>query len=389
MMRGGLSRALLALFGALLIFVGIGPHIVDNQNNRIVPTPLLPVSAQTQALMDRAVVIDLHGDSLMWRRNILRARDHGHIDVPRLRAGGVAIQVFSSVTKTPKNQNYESNGADTDNITLLVMAQLQPPRTWTSLLQRSLYHAEKLQAASAESGGTLRILRTRADLDAVLAARRHNRAITGAMLSVEGLQNIEGRLENIDALHDAGFRMLGLAHFFDNDVAGSVHGIRKYGLTPLGHQVVQRMEATGMMVDVAHASHKTVADVFKIATKPLVFSHGGVKGTCDTNRNLTDAEIRGIARTGGIIGIGYWDTAVCDASPAGIAKAMTYVRDLVGPSHVALGSDFDGSIAAPFDTAHVSQVAEALARAGWRGADIDAAMGGNALRVFQATLPAQ
>ncbi len=388
-MRGALLRICCALLGLGLIFVGLAPHVVDRKFNSIAPTPLLPLSAKTMSLVSRVPVIDLHADSLMWRRDINRPINYGQIDVPRLRLGHVAIQVFSSVTKTPKDQNYESNSDQTDNITTLVMAQLQPPRTWTSLLQRSLYHAEKLHAAAARSGGQLRVIESVADLDQLLAARTVDRDITGGLLSVEGLQNIEGQLSNIDRLHAAGFRMLGLAHFFDNEVAGSVHGIKKYGLTSLGRDVVQRMEAKGMMVDVAHASHKTIADVFTIATKPLVFSHGGVKGTCNTNRNLTDDEIRGIARTGGIIGIGYWETAVCDASPKGIAKAMTYVRDLVGAQHVALGSDYDGSIIAPFDTSHVPQVAEALRQAGWTDENIEAAMGGNALRVFRATLPGQ
>jgi membrane dipeptidase len=386
-MRGIILRLVCALLGILLIFLGLGPHIVDRLFNQLSPAPLLPISPQTQALMQRTLVVDLHGDSLMWRRDINRRIDYGTIDVPRLREGRVALQVFSSVTKTPKGQNYESNGADTDNITTLVMAQLQPPRTWGSLLQRSLYHGEKLERAAAQSGGGLRIIRSVADLDALITQRSKNKTVTGAMLSVEGLQNLEGKIENLDRLHKGGFRMLGLAHFFDNEVAGSVHGVRKYGLTVFGRTVVARMENMGMIVDVAHASHQTMADIFQVARKPLVFSHGGVKGTCDTNRNLTNAEIRGIAKTGGIIGIGYWDTAVCDASPKGIARAMTYVRDLVGARHVALGSDFDGSIAAPFDTRHVSQVAEALRQAGWTDTDIEAAMGGNALRVFRATLP--
>jgi microsomal dipeptidase-like Zn-dependent dipeptidase len=385
-MRSAFLRLACAITGLLLIFLGIAPHVVDRLFNQLSPAPLLPISPQTRALMQRSLVVDLHGDSLMWRRDINRRIDHGTIDVPRLREGGIGLQVFSSVTKTPKGQNYESNGADSDNITPLVMAQLQPPRTWTSLLQRSLYHGEKLEHAAAQSAGTVRIIKSISDLDGLIAGRGKNRTI-GTLLSVEGLQNLEGKLDNVDRLYDGGFRMLGLAHFFDNEVAGSVHGIKKHGLTPLGHAVITRMEKLGIMVDVAHASHQTMADVFQVARKPIVFSHGGVKGTCDTNRNLTDAEIHGIAKTDGIIGIGYWDTAICDASPKAIARAMTYVRDLVGARHVALGSDFDGSIAAPFDTRHVAQVAEALRLAGWTEADIEAAMGGNALRVFRATLP--
>ena len=95
-----------------------------------------------------------------------------------------------------------------------------------------------------------------------------------------------------------------------------------------------------MIVDVAHSSHATVADVLAMATRPLVSSHGGVKATCDVNRNLTDDEVTGIARTGGVIGIGYWSGAVCSTRPKDVARAIAHVRDLVGIDHVGLGSDF-------------------------------------------------
>jgi membrane dipeptidase len=385
--RSFLIRTGIALLGLLFVFLGIGPHIADRSMNKVTPTEMLTVSPAIEALLSDSTVIDLHADSLLWRRDLNRKLDHGHVDAARMRAGGMALQVFSSVTKTPKHQNYESNGGDTDNITGLVVAQLQPPRTWTSLLERSLYHAAKLNAAARASHGGVRVIKTVSDLDALMADRKRTPDRVGGMLSVEGLQDIEGQLANVDRLHAAGFRMLGLTHFFDNEVAGSVHGLKKYGLTPLGKQVIARMEATGMVVDVAHASHQTVAEVLAIATKPVVFSHGGVKGTCNTNRNLTDAEIRGIAKTGGIIGIGYWETAICDASPKGIARAMTYVRDLAGAQAVALGSDYDGAVTAPFDVSRVGQVAQALHNAGWTDGDIQAAMGGNAVRVFRATLP--
>ncbi len=389
MIRALLMRSAALVTGAALVFLGIGPSLFDRLANQVVPVPEHAPTAAAQALLQRLTIIDLHADSLLWRRNILDEINHGHVDYPRLVQGHVALQVFSSVTKTPKNQNYESNSGDTDNITTLAIAQLQPMSTWTSLLDRSLYHAEKLEAAAVASHGKLRIIRTRADLQTLLDMRKTDTTVVGTLLSIEGLQGIERSFRNFEQLSGAGFRMMGLAHFFDNDVAGSVHGVRKYGLTPFGRDVVHAMETHGVMVDVAHASHQSIADVLQMATKPVVFSHGGVKGTCDNNRNLTDAEIRGIARTGGIIGIGYWKTAICDASAKGVARAMTYVRNLVGAQHVALGSDFDGAVQTPFDTSETALVVQALLDAKWTEADIAAAMGGNAVRVFMASLPAQ
>ena len=197
---------------------------------------------------------------------------------------------------------------------------------------------------------------------------------------------LEGDIANLDRLYDAGFRMAGLTHFFDNDLAGSMHGIRKGGLTPLGRQVVTRMEAMGMVVDIAHLSPAGVTEVLKTARRPVGSSHGGVQATCKVNRNLSDDQIRGVAATGGLVGIGYWDAAICDTSPASIAKAMKHVRDLVGIQHVALGSDYDGATTVRFDTSHLVQVTQALIDAGFSDDEIRAAMGGNALRVLKAGL---
>jgi membrane dipeptidase len=304
--------------------------------------------------------------------------------LPRLIEGNVALQVFSSVTKTPKHQNYDANSGDTDNITLLTIAQLQPPKTWTSLLERSLFHARKLDRAAAGSNGKLRVIHTPAELDQLLADRAAGRKVVGGMLSIEGLQDLEGQLANLDKLHAAGFRMAGLAHFFDNDIAGSMHGVHKGGLTPLGRQVVARMEQLGMIVDIAHSSHESVAEILAMAKRPVVSSHGGVQATCKVNRNLTDAEIQGVARTGGVVGIGYWDAAVCGTEPANVVRAILHVRDLVGIDHVGLGSDFDGAVTTGWDSSQLIAITGALVDAGLSPEDIRKVMGGNVLRVIRA-----
>lgn len=364
----------------LASFFALAPGIIERSMNRIAGTGQWPVSPDAQALHDRLVIADLHSDTLLWKRDPERLASRGHVDLPRLAAGNVKLQVFSSVTKTPRGQNYEANSADTDNIILLAIAQLQPPRTWTSLLQRSLFHAERMHAARG-----FQLVKSVADLDALLA----DPAAQGALLSIEGLQNLEGQLGNVDVLADAGFRMAGLTHFFDNEVAGSMHGLDKGGLTPFGREVITRMEARGMIVDLAHASHATVAEVLEIVNKPVVYSHGGVKATCDTNRNLTDDEIRGIAATGGVIGIGFWDAAICDPTPQAAARALRHVRDLVGIGHVALGSDWDGATTVGFDAAGLAAVTQALLDEGFSEEEIAMAMGGNVIRLLRATLPRQ
>jgi microsomal dipeptidase-like Zn-dependent dipeptidase len=163
-----------------------------------------------------------------------------------------------------------------------------------------------------------------------------------------------------------------------------MHGETKGGLTPLGRQAVARMEELGMIVDVAHCSRQCVAEVLAMARRPVVSSHGGVQATCKVNRNLTDEEIRGVARTGGVIGIGYWDGAVCGTDPRAAVRAMKHVRDLVGIAHVALGSDYDGATTMRFDTSGLAQLTQALLDEGFTAQEIRAVMGGNAIRVIRA-----
>jgi membrane dipeptidase len=355
----GLS-ALLAV-GAVGFF-GIAPGYVEASMNRIDGKPLPKVSAEAIALHKTLTIVDLHSDTLMWRRDMLKRADRGHMDLPRLQDGNVALQVFSSVTKTPKGQNYDANGADSDNITLLAVAQLQPLRTWGSLLERSLYHATKLDRAADSDDSYLRKVMQADHIDALLNVRRSRKPLVGAMLSIEGLQNLEGKAANLDKLYAAGFRMAGITHFFDNELAGSMHGIKKGGLTPLGRDVIRRMEAKGMIVDIAHCSQTCVSEILAMARRPVVSSHGGVQATCKVNRNLSDEHIRGLAKTGGVIGI------------------------LVGIDHVALGSDYDGATTVRFDTSKLVQVTQALLDAGFSEDEVRAAMGGNALRVIRAGL---
>jgi membrane dipeptidase len=378
---------------ALLLIAAIGffgflPGYVEGSMNKIDGKPLPKVSAKAIALHKTLTIVDLHSDTLMWKRDMLDKAHRGHMDLPRLQAGNVALQVFSSVSKTPKGQNYDANGADSDNITLLTVAQLQPMRTWSSLLERSLWHAKKRDDAVRNSGGTLKSVNNWKQLAYLLQERdgKYPAPYAGALLSIEGLQNLEGKAENLDKLYKAGFRMAGITHFFDNELAGSMHGIKKGGLTRFGRDIIARMEAKGMIVDIAHCSQQCVTEILAMATRPVLSSHGGVQATCKVNRNLSDEHIRGVAKTGGIIGIGYWDGAVCDTSPAAVAKAMKHVRDLVGIEHVALGSDYDGATTVRFDTSQLVQVTQALLDAGFSEDEIRAVMGGNAVRVLRAGL---
>ena len=116
-------------------------------------------------------------------------------------------------------------------------------------------------------------------------------------------------------------------------------------------------------------------------------NHTGVRGTCDNVRNLTDDQLRAIAAKGGLIGIGFWDVAVCGKSATEIAQAQRYAAALIGAQHVGLGSDFDGAVAVPFDSTGMVKITEALLDQGVGEDDIAAMMGGNEIRFLLENLP--
>lgn len=385
-------RAVLIAFLALLVvtlaalFI-LGPTAVERSANKVLPGPVVTVPAPAKQLHDNLFVADLHSDSLLWSRDLLQRGDFAHVDLPRLQAGGVDLQVFAAPTQVPLGINYEHNELNWDVITLLSIVQLWPPKTWISPTERALHMAGKLDAFARDSRGELEVVRSLAQLDTLVERQQTTKGLVAAVLAIEGLHAIEGKLENLDRLYDAGYRMMAPTHFFDNQLGGSAHGMEKGGLTDFGTQVVRRMEERRIVVDLAHASPRLVDDVLAIATRPVVVSHTGVKGTCDNTRNLSDDHVRRIAAAGGVIGIGYWDAAVCDVSIKGVVKAIKYVSDLAGADHVGLGSDFDGGTETPFDTSGLDQITAGLLDAGFSDADIRNIMGGNVLRLLRVNLP--
>jgi len=324
---------------------------------------------------------------LLWDRDLLVKNTRGQVDIPRLVEGNVALQAFTIVTKVPRGLNYESNSDQSDMITLLAVLERWPVATWASLKERALYQARRLNAIASRSQGKFVVIRTAADLRSYVARRQQKSGMTAGLLGVEGAHALEGDLANIDEFFDSGIRMIAPTHFFDNDIGGSAHGLRKGGLTEKGKEMIRRMQARHMIVDLAHASSKVFEDVLSIATLPVVVSHTGVKGTCDNARNITDEQIRGIAGTGGVIGIGYWENAVCGKDTKAIARAIRHTAEVGGVEHVALGSDYDGRVTVPFDTSGVGKVTEALIDAGFSDQEIRSIMGANVLRVLAETLP--
>jgi microsomal dipeptidase-like Zn-dependent dipeptidase len=147
------------------------------------------------------------------------------------------------------------------------------------------------------------------------------------------------------------------------------------------------MEAFGITIDLAHASPVAIEETLSLVTKPIVVSHGGVQGTCPGPRNLSDPQLHRIAENDGVIGIGFWKRAVCNASLKGIVAAIVYAIKVTGIDHVGLGSDFDGNIASPFDATGLPMLTEALFAEGLPKEDVSKVLGGNVRRVLATNLP--
>jgi microsomal dipeptidase-like Zn-dependent dipeptidase len=381
----GVVLGLLAAVGIVLTLAG---RQVERRMNRVHAVAAEPPSERAGALHASALVADLHADPLLWGRDLAMRSTIGHVDLPRLRAGGVGLQVFGIVTKFPVTAGIERTDPRwPDAITLLALTQGWPLDTWTSLTARVLHQAARFDTLARGSAGQFRAVRTRADLDAALADHERDPRVIAGVLAIEGAHALDDDVGNLGRVYDAGVRVLGLAHFFDNAFAGSAHGLVKGGLTPQGRALVAEMERRGVIVDLAHASAATIADTLALATRPLVVSHTGVRGTCDNARNLSDEQVRAIAAAGGVIGIGVWETAVCGTAPDDVARAMAHVVGLVGDTHVALGTDFDGAVVTGFDATGLPRVTDALLRLGLEEEAIRRILGGNVVRVLRATLP--
>jgi membrane dipeptidase len=362
--------------------------LVEKSLNKVVTTTY-QVGERAQDVHGRLLVADLHADPLLWNRDLLKRSNYGHVDLPRLVDGNVALQVFAAVTKVPWGLNFERNTGSSDMLTLLLVAQGWPRCTWGGLLQRALYQAEKLKRFAAQSQGRLVLVKSAHALDQLLARREAEpeRAPVGAMLALEGVHALEGNLAHLDVLHDAGFRIVGLTHFFDNEAGGSAHGVDKGGLTSFGRELVRRVQERSMVLDLAHASPRMIDDVLEMTSAPVIVSHTGLRGTCDNQRNLSDEHVRGIAATGGVIGVAMFKQAVCGTTMDDTARAICYGTNLVGADYFAVGSDFDGAITAPVDASGLALLAETLIGRGFAEEEIAGIMGGNALRVLRQILP--
>ncbi|WJG09762.1 dipeptidase [Aliiglaciecola sp. LCG003] len=366
----------------------IAPPMLEKGMNKVEPLEAMPVNQAAKKLHQRLIVGDWHADSTLWSRNLASHETYGHVDLPRLQQGNVAMQMFTTVTKSPDGLNYDENQTDAaDNITKAAIVQGWPFATLTSLTARALFQAEKIHTIANEHPDDFVLVTSKDSLAEFMLKRQSNPKLVAGLLGTEGSHALDGKLANIEVLYNKGFRMMSLQHFFDNKLGGSLHGTSQAGLTDFGRDALKKMQQMGIIVDLSHSSAQTVKDVLTVSTAPLVISHTGFKGDCDTKRNIDDALMRQVAQTGGLIAVGYWDGAVCGISPNDVADSIIYGIDLVGEDHVALGSDFDGAVTTAFDSSQLVFITQALLDKNVDESVIAKVMGGNMLAFLQKNLP--
>jgi membrane dipeptidase len=212
-------------------------------------------------------------------------------------------------------------------------------------------------------------------------------------LSFEGAGPLAEAPESLDAWVARGVRVVGLVHTEHNALASSSGDNRRveYGLTDAGKQLVRRAHALGVPVDVSHASDRAVDDVLALARETrgvVVATHSNARALCDHPRNLTDAQLRGIAASGGVVGLNFHQPFVVRGRPAkldDVVRQALHLLRVAGPEHVALGADFEGGIRPAQgleDASHFPDLARALRRAGVSESGVRKVFAENALRVL-------
>lgn len=409
---GGLALVLL-LAGCVVWLFGAAEY--DRRMNRVAADPTAPeLTDEDLSLHQSLFIADLHVDTLKWERDLLERSVVGHVDLPRLVDGNVALQSFTIVTQSPlpftrarynETENCVS-GSSLDVAAVLAAAQGRPA---FSTRERAIHQIERFKTAvqrSKESDGAeLRLIKDVDDLRRLVKDRQAGQQVVGGILGIEGghwVGNTEGDLSLVEAdmqqLYDLGVRQFAPNHRFDNALSGSGEGCERYGLTELGVHALKTAERLGIAVDLSHISQQGMDDAARVLSEPFMISHTGVKAGCEAPcrpaRNLSDDQIKAVLNSGGIVGIGYWPYAV-GPSVWHIANAMSHVMSLsqemgLEPGrHVAFGSDYDGSVTPFFDVSELSILTAVMRqRADPFAEDIIRDIAGrNVCRYFARTLP--
>jgi len=242
---------------------------------------------------------------------------------------------------------------------------------------------------AARAGGRIRLVRGAADLEDDAARPGGHRMI----LAVEGAHSLAGSLEMLAAFHALGVRLLTLTWNHANPFASGCRTPARedHGVTPLGCELLRRSAELGIVVDLAHASAATFADALPRLHHPPLVSHTACAALHPHPRNLTDEQLKAVARAGGVVGISFIPPFLA-AEGASLETVVAHVRHAVavaGAEAVALGSDFDGVPSLPAGISGVGDMPRLLAAlegAGLTGAELAGLAWRNAVRVLAAGL---
>lgn len=310
-----------------------------------------------------ALVIDTHCDtilSLMRGRPLDTRSDEGHIDLPRLKDGGVGAQFFAC----------------------FIEPQFKPDKGLKRVMQQidAFYHAVEENQDAIEVATTV---------DAI--TRIHAAGKVAAILAIEGGEAIDGDLAALRMLHKLGVRSFGLVWNQRNQLADGIGERRAHGgLTNLGIDTVKELNRLGIIVDVSHLNDEGFWDVIETSSSPIMATHSNSRAVCDHPRNLTDDQIRALAKNGGVMGMNFCPTFVEEDGQATIDRLIDHIDhivELVGFDHVGLGSDFDGISAVPQgleNAACMPNLTRRLVERGYSDENVIKILGGNHLRVLRA-----
>jgi membrane dipeptidase len=381
-------------------------------------TFLVILSAQLDAQTDykslhmQSLVVDTHADVLLQVKrgaDISKRLDYGHVDLVRLKKGGVDVQFFAV---WPDPQDYQRQG----------------------MYEQSIQLIDLLDKILQKNPDKIRLARSPEEITAIV-----NQNKIAACIGVEGGTAIENDLNKLKIFYDRGARYLGLtwnnspdwASCAKDEISAEYQGHR--GLTEFGREVIRTMNRLGMMIDVSHSGDQTFEDVLAITSKPVIASHSGVDGVCPHYRNLSDVQLKALKKNGGIVCINFYPgylqggfdrryQQVLDASKtyldsikltygdniigyrqfrvqylaeqiddfrpsaSKIVDHMDYIINLIGDDCVGLGSDFDGISITPKgidDVSDMPEVTRVMAERGYSEERIRKILSGNFMRVFK------
>ena len=322
-------------------------------------------------------VFDGHNDVLTSKDHgsIADGRSGGHLDLPRMRAGGVRGGIFAVFTRSDGGAREVQVPRD-DGV-----LEFEPAPRVEHTVAAADASAVAGRLLALERGGAVRVARSVDDLDRAQAGD----GPPVAVLHLEGAEAIDPGLEALDLWYGAGLRSIGPVWSRANAFAHGVPFISPSspdtgpGLTDAGRALVRRCAELGILIDVSHLNEAGFWDLARLDVGPVVASHSGVHKLCPTSRNLLDSQLDAIGASGGVVGIVFAvpflraDFSDDPDTPISlIAEHARYVADRIGVAHVALGSDYDGAtIPAPLgDVAGTPQLLAALSDAGFTEAEV-------------------